>query len=80
VAVIPAAAGITALGEDLSSHFDMALTITAVLSLIGGVVAFATIRQVAPVESVHRASPSEPCENACLLSERGAAVASSAPR
>jgi EmrB/QacA subfamily drug resistance transporter len=67
VAVIPAAAGITALGSELSSHFDVALTITAVLSMIGGFIAFATIRRVVPVETVARATPLEPCENACVL-------------
>jgi EmrB/QacA subfamily drug resistance transporter len=77
VAVIPAAAGITALGDDLSDHFDVALTITAVLSAIGGLVAFLTIRRVVPVERLSRASIHEPCDHPSLRTSEPAGVAGS---
>jgi EmrB/QacA subfamily drug resistance transporter len=77
VAVIPAAAGITALGADLSDHFDVALNITATLSVIGAIVAFATIRRVVPVETVSRATFHEPCDHPCVRTPEAAAVTAS---
>jgi EmrB/QacA subfamily drug resistance transporter len=62
VAVLPAAAGLTAgQGLDLVDGFGRAMHIAAVLAAIGGVLAFFTIRQAAFVEPVAHADPSIPC-------------------
>jgi EmrB/QacA subfamily drug resistance transporter len=66
VAVLPAAAGITSLGRDLDQQFPVAMDITATLSALGGIVAFATIRRAAPVTLVARASVNEPCDHPCV--------------
>jgi EmrB/QacA subfamily drug resistance transporter len=62
VAVLPAAAGLTAgQGLDLVDGFSRAMYIAAVLAAIGGVLAFFTIRRAAFVEPVVVASPATPC-------------------
>jgi EmrB/QacA subfamily drug resistance transporter len=62
VAVLPAAAGLTAKqGLDLVDGFARAMDIAAVLAALGGVLAFLTIRQAAFVEPVVQANPSIPC-------------------
>jgi EmrB/QacA subfamily drug resistance transporter len=62
VAVLPAAAGLTAKqGLDLDDGFARAMDICAVLAVVGGVLAFLTIRRAAFVESVSQANPAIPC-------------------
>lgn len=62
VAVLPAAAGLTAgQGLDLVDGFARAMYIAAALAAIGGVLAFFTIRRAAFVEPVVYASPATPC-------------------
>jgi EmrB/QacA subfamily drug resistance transporter len=62
VAVLPAAAGLTAKqGLDLVDGFSRAMYIAAVLSVVGGVLAFLTIRRAEFVEPVTRGNPSIPC-------------------
>jgi len=64
VAVIPAAAGVAVGGSGVSldQGFDTAMIIAGVLSALGGVVAFFTIRRAAPVRTLTRADVSMPCE------------------
>jgi EmrB/QacA subfamily drug resistance transporter len=65
VAVLPAAAGLTAgQGLDLVDGFSRAMYIAAALATVGGVLAFLTIRRGASVESVLRANPAIPCYDA----------------
>jgi EmrB/QacA subfamily drug resistance transporter len=72
VAVLPAAAGLTAgHGLDLVDGFSRAMYIAAVLSAVGGVIAFVTIRRAVFVEPLRQANPSIPCY------EAGAPVAGS---
>jgi predicted MFS family arabinose efflux permease len=62
VAVLPAAAGLTAAqGLDLDAGFSKAMYIAAVLSAVGGVLAFFTIRRAAFVAPVVHANPATPC-------------------
>src|SRR5207247_8322732 len=62
VAVLPAAAGLTAAhGLDLDTGFSRAMDIAAVLAAAGGVLAFLTIRRAAFVEPVAHANPAIPC-------------------
>jgi EmrB/QacA subfamily drug resistance transporter len=62
VAVLPAAAGLTAAqGLDLDAGFARAMYIAAALAAIGGVTAFLTIRRAAFVETVAHANPAIPC-------------------
>jgi predicted MFS family arabinose efflux permease len=62
VAVLPAAAGLTAgQGLDLVDGFSRAMYIAAVLAAVGGVLAFLTIRRAAFVEPVPRGNPAIPC-------------------
>jgi EmrB/QacA subfamily drug resistance transporter len=62
VAVLPAAAGLTAgQGLDLDAGFGRAMYLSAALSAIGGVLAFLTIRKAAFVTPVPRANPAIPC-------------------
>jgi EmrB/QacA subfamily drug resistance transporter len=62
VAVLPAAAGLTAgQGLDLDDGFSRAMYIAAVLAAVGGVLAFLTIRRAAFVEPVAHANPAIPC-------------------
>jgi EmrB/QacA subfamily drug resistance transporter len=65
VAVLPAAAGLTAAqGLDLVDGFSRAMDIAAVLAAIGGVLAFLTIRRAAFVVPVAHANPAIPCYEA----------------
>jgi EmrB/QacA subfamily drug resistance transporter len=62
VAVLPAAAGLTAAqGLDLDAGFARAMYISAALAAIGGVLAFFTIRHAAFVAPVVQANPATPC-------------------
>jgi len=62
VAVLPAAAGLTAKqGLDLDAGFARAMDIAAVLAVIGGVLACFTIRRAAFVGPVVQANPAIPC-------------------
>jgi EmrB/QacA subfamily drug resistance transporter len=72
VAVLPAAAGITALDEDLGPQFATAMTITATLAAVGGVVSFLTIRQVVPVEPTPQSMVQEPCLPPCVRADQEA--------
>ena len=61
VAVLPAAAGLTAAqGLDLDDGFARAMYIAAVLAAVGGVLAFLTIRRAVFVEPVVQANPAIP--------------------
>jgi sugar phosphate permease len=62
VAVLPAAAGLTAAqGLDLVDGFSRAMYIAAVLAAVGGVLSFLTIRRAAFVEPVSHVDPAIPC-------------------
>jgi MFS family permease len=62
VAVLPAAAGLTAKqGLDLVDGFARAMDISAVLAAMGGVLAFFTIRRAAFITPVAQANPAIPC-------------------
>jgi EmrB/QacA subfamily drug resistance transporter len=62
VAVLPAAAGLTAAqGLDLEDGFSRAMYIAAVLAAVGGVLAFFTIRRAVFVAPVVQANPATPC-------------------
>ena len=63
VAVLPAAAGVSNLAQDLAPQFATAMTITASLAAVGGLVAFTTIRRVVPVEPIARPLVEEPCDH-----------------
>ena len=67
VAVLPAAAGLeTASGSlDLVHGFGRAMDICAALAVLGGVLAWFTIRHAVPVESVRSATPIA-CQDAAL--------------
>ena len=67
------------MASSLDSGFDTAMYIAGGLCVIGGVVAWFTIRQVVPVRTISRADVSIPCEPACVeLSTREPASASGA--
>jgi EmrB/QacA subfamily drug resistance transporter len=62
VAVLPAAAGLTAAqGLDLDDGFARAMYIAAALAAIGGILAFFTIRRAVYVEPVVHGNPAIPC-------------------
>jgi EmrB/QacA subfamily drug resistance transporter len=62
VAVLPAAAGLTAAqGLNLDAGFARAMYIAAALAAIGGVLAFFTIRRAVYVEPVIHGNPAIPC-------------------
>ncbi len=62
VAVLPAAAGLTAKqGLDLVDGFSRAMYISAVLAALGGGLAFLTIQRAAFLEPVTQANPAIPC-------------------
>jgi len=69
VAVLPALAGIAGAngGLDLSDGFDRAMYIAGGLCALGGVIAWLTIRTVAPMHSVMRADVSAPCADPSLV-------------
>ena len=64
IAVVPAAAGIAVGGSgvDLDQGFDQAMYIAAGLCVMGGLVAWLTIRTAAPVRVFRRADVSIPCQ------------------
>jgi Major Facilitator Superfamily len=68
VAVLPAAAGIATSGSglDLTSGFRTAMFIAAVLAMVGGVIACATIRHAATVEPVTRGEIFTACQDPCV--------------
>jgi EmrB/QacA subfamily drug resistance transporter len=79
IAVLPAAAGIAVGGSgvDLDSGFDTAMYIAGGLCVLGGVVAWFTIRRVVPVLTSTRVDVTIPCEPACVeLLQREPASAS----
>jgi EmrB/QacA subfamily drug resistance transporter len=62
VAVLPAAAGLTAgQGLDLDAGFSRAMYIAAALAAVGGVLAFLTIRRAVFIAPVVHANPATPC-------------------
>jgi hypothetical protein len=65
--VLPAAAGIVTSGTDLdlTSGFARAMAYSAVLAVIGALIAAVTIRRVVPVVVVSQ-GPAEPCLPACM--------------
>jgi hypothetical protein len=68
VAVLPALAGVgTSLAPPaLTDHVATAMRVCAVLSFLGGVVAFVTVRTQRSVESATQASVLQPCHDPCL--------------
>jgi len=66
VAVLPAAAGISTSGGSLNDGFGTAMGIAAGLTVVGGVLAFLTIRRAAPVRQVTRADVFSACEDPCV--------------
>jgi len=68
IAVLPEIAGLAGKGGglDLRGHFDRAMYISGGLCALGGVIAFLTIRTVAPMRTVTRADLSAPCQDPCL--------------
>jgi EmrB/QacA subfamily drug resistance transporter len=68
VAVLPWVAGIASLRDvdDLRDGYPIALRIGAVLSILGGAIAFATIRSAAKVRSVLHPSLVQPCQDPCM--------------
>ncbi len=76
IAVVPAAAGIAVGGRgvDLDQGFDQAMYIAAGLCVVGGVIAWFTIRSAAPVRVIRRADVTIPCPPPdCLTLEDEAA-------
>jgi EmrB/QacA subfamily drug resistance transporter len=68
VAVLPAAAGLTASqGLDLTDGFATAMYIAATLAAIGGLLAFVTIRRGARVEEMRVANPAISCYDSGVL-------------
>jgi len=67
IAVLPAAAGIAVGGSgvNLDTGFDKAMLIAGALCVVGGVVAWFTIRRAAPVECHTRGDVSIPCHPPC---------------
>ena len=53
-------------GVDLDSGFDTAMYIAGGLCVLGGVVAWFTIRRVVPVRTSTRVDVTIPCEPACV--------------
>jgi EmrB/QacA subfamily drug resistance transporter len=78
VAVLPAAAGVAILADDLAPQFATAMRITAALAAVGSLVACLTIRRVVPVESVARSMVQEPCDHPSVRRPEPAPLASSA--
>jgi len=77
VAVLPAVAGISAedQGADFSAGAGRALTISAGLAVLGGIIAFATIRKAVPTRSVTHASLGQGCDHPCVREGEPAAEA-----
>jgi EmrB/QacA subfamily drug resistance transporter len=68
IAVLPAAAGLAADGGglDLDDGFGRAMVISAVLCVIGGLIAWLTIRTATPVHDITLATPAMSCGPPCL--------------
>lgn len=68
IAVLPTVAGLAGKGGglDFGSGFDHAMYIGGGLCAVGGVIAFLTIRTVAPVRTFTRADVSAPCQGPSL--------------
>jgi EmrB/QacA subfamily drug resistance transporter len=71
VAVFPWVAGIATLsdGEELQDGYPIALRLGGALCVIGGAIAFATIRSAARVTSVTQPSIAMPCQDPCMRLE-----------
>ncbi len=69
IAVLPAAAGLATAGGglDLDDGFGTAMLISAALCVVGGVVAWLTIRTAVPVREMTMANPAEGCLPACVV-------------
>ncbi len=72
IAVLPAAAGIATSGSglDLSNGFRTAMVIAAILSGLGGAIAYATIRHAATVAPVTRGEIFTACQDPCVEVEQ----------
>jgi hypothetical protein len=68
IAIVPAAAGIPmgGSGVDLDTGFSTAMYIAGGLCVLGGVVAWITIRRAAPVLTSTRGDLMVPCQPACV--------------
>jgi EmrB/QacA subfamily drug resistance transporter len=76
IAVLPAAAGLAADGGglDLDDGFGRAMVISAVLCVIGGVIAWLTIRTATPVRDITLATPAMSCGPSCLVEDEDRAA------
>jgi len=68
VAVLPAAAGLTDATGDLhlTDGFGRAMVLTAGLAVLGGIVAFLTVRDAADVGTVTHGTTATPCLDPCV--------------
>jgi len=68
VAVLPAAAGLTDARGDLhlTDGFGRAMVLTAGLAVLGGIVAFLTVRDAADVDTVTHGTTAAPCLDPCV--------------
>ncbi len=75
VAVLPAVAGLSGVGEslDLVDGFGRAMLIAAALCVVGAAIAFLTIRKTEPVFQVARVPALPPCGDPCLREQSEAA-------
>jgi EmrB/QacA subfamily drug resistance transporter len=75
IAVLPTVAGLAGKNGSLAfgDNFDRAMYLSGGLCALGGVIAFLTIRTVAPVRIVTRADVSFPCGDPCLAERNEAA-------
>jgi EmrB/QacA subfamily drug resistance transporter len=74
VAVLPGLVGLTGAGGQLSldAGFAKAMYVSGALAMVGGVVAFATVRRVVPVERVTLGSVQASCLDPCVRGEAAA--------
>jgi EmrB/QacA subfamily drug resistance transporter len=74
VAVLPGLVGLTGAGGQLSldAGFAKAMVVSGALAMVGGVVAFATVRRVVPVEPVTLGSVQASCLDPCVRDEAAA--------
>jgi MFS family permease len=77
VAVLPAVAGLSGVGDslDLDDGFARAMLVSAGLCVVGAAIAFATIRRTEAVFDVARVPVLPPCGDPCLRSADDAAAA-----
>jgi hypothetical protein len=68
IAVVPSAAGIVVGGSgvDLDTGFNTAMYIAAGLCVLGGAVAWFTIRRAVPVLTSTRGDITMPCQPSCV--------------